>query len=187
MLSTCMRGSARSPALPPGCHCIFATLEHEASRHPTNVMSSHRAHKPKQQTITVLFFCTVHLLPQFRLCACVPAGRDPKPFPPPVKLCREMVDAMGGADSEAYRRFRSLTCEAYNILRKSAPLLLTLAHLMAGSSIPDIHAAPETALLKLQVTLCPSLHSPRSGLPCHAAWSNTLAGAASGLRRNSID
>lgn len=68
-----------------------------------------------------------------------------------MKLCREMVDAMGGADSEAYRRFRSLAAEAYNILRKSAPLLLSLAHLMAGSSIPDIHAAPEKALLKLQV------------------------------------
>lgn len=23
-------------------------------------------------------------------------GRDPKPFPPPMKLCREMVDVMGG-------------------------------------------------------------------------------------------
>ncbi|KAK9813719.1 hypothetical protein WJX73_005251 [Symbiochloris irregularis] len=80
-------------------------------------------------------------------------GTDPKPFPPPVKLCGEMVDAMGGADSPAYRRFCSLACEAYNILRKSASLLLSLAHLMAGSSIPDIHAAPETALLKLQEKL----------------------------------
>lgn len=25
-------------------------------------------------------------------------GRDPKPFPPPMKLCREMVEAMGGQD-----------------------------------------------------------------------------------------
>ena len=24
-------------------------------------------------------------------------GRDPKPFPPPMKLCKEMVEAMGGA------------------------------------------------------------------------------------------
>ena len=26
-------------------------------------------------------------------------GRDPKPFPPPMKLCKEMVEAMGGKDS----------------------------------------------------------------------------------------
>lgn len=23
-------------------------------------------------------------------------GNDPKPFPPPMKLCREMIEAMGG-------------------------------------------------------------------------------------------
>ena len=50
----------------------------------------------------------------------VGAGRDPKPWPPPFKLNREMVDAMGGADREPYRRFRAYACEAYNILRKCA-------------------------------------------------------------------
>ncbi len=52
------------------------------------------------------------------------AGRDPKPWPPPFKLNREMVDAMGGADSEPYRRFRAYACEAYNILRKRAPAMI---------------------------------------------------------------
>lgn len=42
-------------------------------------------------------------------------------------------------------------CEAYNILRKSANLLLNLFHLMAGASIPDIQSDPEKAMLKLQV------------------------------------
>ena len=181
-----------------------------------------------------------------------PAGRDPKPFPPPMKLCKEMVDAMGGQDSEHYRQFKvggwrvgavgykkdgltqsrryapavgfwwlpvcmrppmprcrcspvgaspcrcrcspvgaspcrcppsarplaprfqrpqprtptahthghlllpspsrqTYCCEAYNILRKSANLLLNLLHLMAGASIPDIQSDPEKAMLKLQV------------------------------------
>ena len=35
-------------------------------------------------------------------------GRDPKPFPPPVKLCREMVDAMGGSQSQRYQQFQTL-------------------------------------------------------------------------------
>lgn len=78
-------------------------------------------------------------------------GRDPKPFPPPMKICREMVDAMGGPDSPHYNTFRTLCCEAYNILRKSAGLILSLMHLMAGAAIPDIQADPEKAMLKIQV------------------------------------
>ena len=71
-----------------------------------------------------------------------------------MKLCREMVEAMGGADSEHYRHFKMLCCEAYNILRKSASLILSLFHLMSGAAIPDIHPDPEKAMLKLQVRLC---------------------------------
>jgi phosphatidylinositol kinase/protein kinase (PI-3 family) len=67
-----------------------------------------------------------------------------------MKLCREMVEAMGGAGSPYYVRFRTLACEAYNILRKSADLILSLFHLMAGASIEAIRANPENAMLKLQ-------------------------------------
>ncbi|KNA23549.1 hypothetical protein SOVF_023590 [Spinacia oleracea] len=77
-------------------------------------------------------------------------GRDPKPFPPPMKLCKEMVEAMGGAESQYYTRFKQYCCEAYNILRKSSNLILNLFHLMAGSNIPDIASDPEKGILKLQ-------------------------------------
>lgn len=77
-------------------------------------------------------------------------GRDPKPFPPPMKLCKEMVEAMGGAESHHYGRFKSYCCEAYNILRKSSNLILNLFHLMAGANIPDIASDPEKEILKLQ-------------------------------------
>lgn len=77
-------------------------------------------------------------------------GRDPKPFPPPMKLCKEMVEAMGGAESQYYTRFKSYCCEAYNILRKSSNLILNLFSLMAGSNIPDIASDPEKGILKLQ-------------------------------------
>uniref|UniRef100_K3YNT1 PI3K/PI4K catalytic domain-containing protein n=1 Tax=Setaria italica TaxID=4555 RepID=K3YNT1_SETIT len=66
-------------------------------------------------------------------------GRDPKPFPPPMKLCKEMVEAMGGAESQYYLRFKSC-CEAYNILRKSSSLILNLFKLMGRSNIPDLSA-----------------------------------------------
>ena len=73
-------------------------------------------------------------------------GKDPKPFPPPVKLCREMVEAMGGSGSPRYQHFQTLCCEAFDILRKSAPLVLTLVRLMEGSTIPDIASQPDATL-----------------------------------------
>jgi len=36
-------------------------------------------------------------------------------------------------------------------LRKSATLILSLFHLMAGAAIPDVRQDPEKAMLKLQV------------------------------------
>ena len=87
-----------------------------------------------------------------------------------MKLCREMVDAMGGPDSPHYRRFHSLCCEAYNILRKSANLLLNLVHLMAGASITDIAADPQKAMLKLQVRVVwggPGVGAPPYHLRAH--------------------
>eukprot|EP00877_Chromochloris_zofingiensis_P002248 jgi/Chrzof1/12023/Cz06g18140.t1 len=80
-------------------------------------------------------------------------GNDPKPFPPPMKICKEMVEAMGGQDSSYYVQFRMYSCEAYNILRKNADLILSLFHLMAGASIEAIRINPENAMLKLQEKL----------------------------------
>ena len=47
-------------------------------------------------------------------------GRDPKPFAPAMKLCKEMVDGMGGASSEQYRQFKQYCFTAYTTLRKSS-------------------------------------------------------------------
>ena len=69
-----------------------------------------------------------------------------------------MVEAMGGADSEGYRAFCAHACEAYNILRKSASLILSLFHLMAGAAIPDVRADPEKVILKLQACPLPGPH-----------------------------
>ncbi|KAF8604233.1 phosphatidylinositol 3-kinase [Ceratobasidium sp. AG-I] len=65
-------------------------------------------------------------------------GRDPKPFPPPVKVCKEMVDAMGGAASSHYAKFKNYCFTAFSILRKSANLILNLVALMVEANIPDI-------------------------------------------------
>ncbi|KAH9943716.1 atypical/PIKK/PI3K protein kinase [Amylocystis lapponica] len=57
-------------------------------------------------------------------------GRDPKPLAPPVKVCKEMVDAMGGVQSVHYTRFKNFCFTAFTILRKSANLILNLVTLM---------------------------------------------------------
>ncbi|KAF1934842.1 phosphatidylinositol 3-kinase [Clathrospora elynae] len=65
-------------------------------------------------------------------------GRDPKPFAPAMKLCKEMVEGMGGKGSEGYARFKSLSYTAFCALRKSSSLILNLFSLMQGANIPDI-------------------------------------------------
>ena len=90
-------------------------------------------------------------------------GKDPKPFPPPMKLCKEMVEAMGGSNSDSYRQFHSYCCEAYNILRKSANLILNLFQLMEGARIPDISGDSEKAMLKLQEKFRLDLNDEEAG------------------------
>jgi len=38
-------------------------------------------------------------------------GRDPKLYPPPMKLTREMVEGMGGPRSQNYQNFKKFACE----------------------------------------------------------------------------
>lgn len=65
-------------------------------------------------------------------------GRDPKPFAPQMKLCREMVEGMGGSTSNLYQSFKSYCFTAYAALRKSSNLILNLFALMVDANITDI-------------------------------------------------
>ncbi|KAL1839294.1 hypothetical protein VTJ49DRAFT_1657 [Mycothermus thermophilus] len=77
-------------------------------------------------------------------------GRDPKPFAPPVKLSKEMVDGMGGAGTEHFRQFKQYCFLAYSALRKNCNLILNLFTLMVHANIPDIKADPDNAALKVK-------------------------------------
>ncbi|KAJ3180966.1 Phosphatidylinositol (PI) 3-kinase [Geranomyces variabilis] len=77
-------------------------------------------------------------------------GRDPKPFPPPMKLSREMVETMGGASSQSYQKFKSYCVVAFNSLRKNANLILNLFSLMINANVPDIAIEPDKAVFKVQ-------------------------------------
>ena len=77
-------------------------------------------------------------------------GRDPKPFPPPMKLSREMVEGMGGVTSEHYQLFRKLCYTAFLHLRRHANLILNLFNLMIDATIPDIALEPDKTVKKVQ-------------------------------------
>ncbi|XP_013174011.1 PREDICTED: phosphatidylinositol 3-kinase catalytic subunit type 3 [Papilio xuthus] len=77
-------------------------------------------------------------------------GRDPKPLPPPMKLSREMVEAMGGVHADHYHEFRKLCYTAFLHLRRHANLMLNLFSLMVDASVPDIALEPDKAVKKVQ-------------------------------------
>ncbi|KAI1006642.1 Phosphatidylinositol 3-kinase catalytic subunit type 3 [Podosphaera aphanis] len=77
-------------------------------------------------------------------------GRDPKPFAPAMKLCKEMVDGMGGANSPQYAQFKQYCFTAYTTLRKSSNLILNLFSLMVDANIPDIRIEPDKVVLKVK-------------------------------------
>ena len=54
----------------------------------------------------------------------------------------QMVDGMGGIESTNYRTFVSLACQAFNVLRRSAGLVLNLLHLMGDAGIEDLSSNP---------------------------------------------
>ncbi|KAK4185098.1 kinase-like domain-containing protein [Podospora australis] len=77
-------------------------------------------------------------------------GRDPKPFAPAMKLSKEMVECMGGSNSEHYRQFKQYCFLAFSALRKNSNLILNLFSLMVDANIPDIKLEPDKAVLKVK-------------------------------------
>lgn len=77
-------------------------------------------------------------------------GRDPKPLPPPMKLSKEMVEGMGGPQSEHYHEFRKLCYTAFHQLRRHASLILNLFSLMVDTNVPDIALEPDKTVKKVE-------------------------------------
>ncbi|KAL5005430.1 hypothetical protein ScPMuIL_018886 [Solemya velum] len=77
-------------------------------------------------------------------------GRDPKPLPPPMKLSREMVEAMGGTTSDHFHDFKKHCYTVFLALRRSANLMINLFSLMVDANIPDIALEPDKTVRKVQ-------------------------------------
>ena len=76
-------------------------------------------------------------------------GRDPKPLPPPMKLSKEMVEAMGGFNSEHFNAFKKHCFAAFLHPRRNANLILNLFSLMLDANIPDIALEPDKTVKKV--------------------------------------
>jgi len=66
-------------------------------------------------------------------------GKDPKPAPPPIKLCQEMVECMGGKGSSEYEKFKQKCVNAYWVLRENARVIVNMFYLMIDSGIPELN------------------------------------------------
>lgn len=67
-----------------------------------------------------------------------------------MKLCKEMIEAMGGASSPHYADFQQYCYTAFTTLRRNANLILNLFSLMVDANIPDIKIEPEKAVMKVK-------------------------------------
>lgn len=81
-------------------------------------------------------------------------GRDPKPFPPLMKLPIQVIDGMGGLNHENFSIFKSYCFITYTTLRKNSNLILNLFQLMLDANIPDIKIDPKRAVEKVQEKFC---------------------------------
>ena len=66
-------------------------------------------------------------------------GKDPKPYPPPIKLCKEMVECMGGKNSKKFEEFKQKCVNAYWVLRENAKVIVNMFYLMIDSGIPELN------------------------------------------------
>lgn len=78
-------------------------------------------------------------------------GRDPKPMPPPMKLSKEMVEAMGGVSSDHHHAFRKQCYTAFLHLRRHANVVLNLFSLMVDASVPGTEERKKKNILKQNV------------------------------------
>lgn len=80
-------------------------------------------------------------------------GNDPKQYLP-VRMTEDMVNGMGGRDSDNFAMFLSLTCAAFLTLRRPENVrhLLSMVRLMENCSLPDVeeNQSIEAAILGIR-------------------------------------
>ena len=81
-------------------------------------------------------------------------GKDPIKYCP-FKIHQDMVECMGGKDSEKYKKFKQKCKNAYSILRENARIIVNMFYLMIDSGIEGINNTE--CLNKLHDKFAPNL------------------------------
>jgi phosphatidylinositol 3-kinase len=81
-------------------------------------------------------------------------GKDPLHYFP-FKITGDMVDCMGGKESDNYKKFKLKCKNAYSILRENARIIVNMFYLMIDSGIPELNNIE--CLKKLHDKFCPNL------------------------------
>ena len=88
-------------------------------------------------------------------------GRDPKIYPPPMKLCKQMVECMGGNNSPKYFEFKKKCVDAFIYLRQHARLIVNMFYLMIHSGLTEINDYEKT-LNKLNEKFFPNVNAQKA-------------------------
>jgi phosphatidylinositol 3-kinase len=89
-------------------------------------------------------------------------GKDPKLYPPPMRVIKEMIVCMGGKNSKGYEEFKKKCVCAYLHLRSNARLIVNMFYLMIHSGINDLSDNPENVLNKLHEKFVPNLNNEQA-------------------------
>lgn len=111
-------------------YCVITYLLGVGDRHTDNLLLHQTGH---------FFHCDYSFI----------LGQDPKTYLP-MRITKDMVDGMGGHDSDNFALFLSLAGASFVALRQrtSVRILMSLVRNMANAHIPDIsiRQSPENAL-----------------------------------------
>ncbi|KAH0481845.1 MAG: LOW QUALITY PROTEIN: uncharacterized protein KVP18_004206 [Porospora cf. gigantea A] len=65
-------------------------------------------------------------------------GDDPKPFPPPMRICKEMLAVMGGQESAGFQRFTACMRVFYRLLRQGPASKILLLPVPVCVGLPSV-------------------------------------------------
>jgi phosphatidylinositol 3-kinase len=70
-------------------------------------------------------------------------------MPPKMRITKEIIDGMGGINSNNFEKFKKLACLVFNILRRFSNLILLYFKMMTFSNIPHISGEFEENIHKV--------------------------------------
>jgi hypothetical protein len=115
-------------------YCVITYLLGVGDRHLDNLLLHQTGH---------FFHCDFSFI----------LGNDPKKYLP-MRITEDMVDGMGGRDSDNFAIFLSLTCAAFLTLRRPENVrhLLSLVRILDVSALPDVseNQTTEAAILGIR-------------------------------------